>query len=186
MLSEAKPRRRSEKSRSAIYTATRELVLEHGANNFTIEAVADRAGVGRQTIYRWWCGRTALIADVLLADICDVTISVVDTGDLEADLIRWAHRLAQDLTTHKYFTSLRILTASAIEDTDTATKLRTVFSEPLREAVTRRMQIDDFDDAYTRAVADALVGGVVYSVLMEGPLYEPARALSLIRALFQA
>ncbi|WP_139809322.1 TetR/AcrR family transcriptional regulator, partial [Mycobacterium avium] len=50
----AAPRRRSEKSRTAIVTATRELLLERGFDGLTIEAVAARAGVGKQTIYRWW------------------------------------------------------------------------------------------------------------------------------------
>ena len=48
------PRRRSEKSRTAIVTATRELLLERGFDGLTIEAVAARAGGGKQTIYRWW------------------------------------------------------------------------------------------------------------------------------------
>jgi AcrR family transcriptional regulator len=46
------PRRRSEKSRTAIVTATRELLLERGFDGLTIEAVAARARVGKQTIYR--------------------------------------------------------------------------------------------------------------------------------------
>ncbi|WP_231111947.1 TetR/AcrR family transcriptional regulator, partial [Mycobacterium avium] len=41
----AAPRRRSEKSRTAIVTATRELLLERGFDGLTIEAVAARAGV---------------------------------------------------------------------------------------------------------------------------------------------
>lgn len=40
----AAPRRRSEKSRTAIVTATRELLLERGFDGLTIEAVAARAG----------------------------------------------------------------------------------------------------------------------------------------------
>src|SRR5215213_4705504 len=62
------PRRRSEKSRVAIITATRELLLERGFDGTSIEAVAARAGVGKQTIYRWWPSRPALVADVLLED----------------------------------------------------------------------------------------------------------------------
>ena len=51
------PRRRSEKSRVAIVRATRDLLLERGFDKLSIEAVAARAGVGKQTIYRWWPSR---------------------------------------------------------------------------------------------------------------------------------
>ncbi|PRC53382.1 TetR family transcriptional regulator, partial [Mycobacterium sp. ITM-2017-0098] len=46
----AAPRRRSEKSRMAIVGATRKLLMERGFDKLTIEAVAARAGVGKQTI----------------------------------------------------------------------------------------------------------------------------------------
>ncbi len=70
------PRRRSEKSRTAIVTATRELLLERGFDGLTIEAVAARAGVGKQTIYRWWPSRPALVADVMLEDADKILASV--------------------------------------------------------------------------------------------------------------
>ena len=53
MVTEVKPRRRSEKSRAAIFAATRELAVERGYDRFTIEAVAARAGVGKQTRPGW-------------------------------------------------------------------------------------------------------------------------------------
>jgi len=74
------PRRRSEKSRTAIVTATRELLLERGFDGLTIEAVAARAGVGKQTIYRWWPSRPALVADVMLEDADKLLSSVNSTA----------------------------------------------------------------------------------------------------------
>ena len=58
MMARAQPvRRRSEKSRMAIFKATREILLDRGFDGLTIEAVASRAGVGKNTIYRWWSSR---------------------------------------------------------------------------------------------------------------------------------
>ena len=45
------------------------------------------AGVGRQTIYRWWPTRSALVMDALV-EITDDSMKFIITGDLEADLRR--------------------------------------------------------------------------------------------------
>jgi AcrR family transcriptional regulator len=60
-------RRRSERSHAAIVTATQELLVERGYRQLTIEGVAARAGVGKQTIYRWWPSRAALVLEAYLA-----------------------------------------------------------------------------------------------------------------------
>ena len=109
------PRRRSEKSRMAIVTATRELLLERGFDGLTIEAVAARAGVGKQTIYRWWPSRPALVADVMLEDADKILASVDHTDDLAADLVAWVRRLAATLTTPRGSAMLRTLTVANME-----------------------------------------------------------------------
>jgi AcrR family transcriptional regulator len=60
-------RRRSERSHRAILDATQELLVERGYRELTIEGVAGRARVGKQTIYRWWPSRAALVLDAYLA-----------------------------------------------------------------------------------------------------------------------
>ncbi len=52
----------------------------------SIEGVAKAAGVGKQTIYRWWPSRGALLVDAMVAGRGRVEIGVVDTGDLGSDL----------------------------------------------------------------------------------------------------
>jgi len=60
-------RRRSERAHSAIVGATQELLVERGYRELTIEGVAGRAGVGKQTIYRWWPSKAALVLEAYLA-----------------------------------------------------------------------------------------------------------------------
>jgi len=60
-------RRRSQRSHDAIIRATQELLIEDGYQSLTIEGVAARAGVGKQTIYRWWPSRAALVLEAYLA-----------------------------------------------------------------------------------------------------------------------
>jgi AcrR family transcriptional regulator len=59
-------RRRSERSHEAILAATRQLLVERSYRDLTIEGIAGRAGVGKQTIYRWWPSKAALVLEAYL------------------------------------------------------------------------------------------------------------------------
>jgi AcrR family transcriptional regulator len=85
--------RRSDKSRRAIYAAALDLVGEVGYPRTTVEGIAARAGVGKQTIYRWWPSKAAVLLEAFL----DLSVQaaqeagqepyvIPDTGDLAADL----------------------------------------------------------------------------------------------------
>ncbi|MBB4855748.1 AcrR family transcriptional regulator [Mycobacteroides chelonae] len=89
-------RPRSEKSRLAILAATLELVEQKGLSALTIEAVAQRAGVGKATIYRWWPSRIALIVEAIEVF---PELQVPDTGSLETDLVVLASQLRELLVT---------------------------------------------------------------------------------------
>ncbi|MGH3109474.1 MAG: TetR/AcrR family transcriptional regulator [Gaiellaceae bacterium] len=60
-------RRRSERSHRAILEATQQLLVERGYPGVSIEGIAARAGVGKQTIYRWWPSKAALVLEAYLA-----------------------------------------------------------------------------------------------------------------------
>jgi AcrR family transcriptional regulator len=82
------PTRRNERSRRAILEAASELVADTGFVRLTVEAIAARAGVGKQTIYRWWPSKGAVVFDALLAEGlgAEGESRLPDTGDLRADL----------------------------------------------------------------------------------------------------
>ena len=67
MATGTRGRRRSERSHQAIVAATQQLLVERGYAGVTIEGIAARAGVGKQTIYRWWPSRAALVLEAYLA-----------------------------------------------------------------------------------------------------------------------
>ena len=77
--------RRSQRAHRAILEAAYELALDRGPAKVTIDAIAARAGVGKQTIYRWWPSKGALLLDVL-ADAVGAVSEMPDTGDVVADL----------------------------------------------------------------------------------------------------
>lgn len=180
------PRRRSKKSRTAIVSATRELLLERGFDGLTIEAVAARAGVGKQTIYRWWPSRPALVADVMLEDADRILASVDHTDDLAADLVEWVRKLAASLTTARGSAMLRTLTVAGMEHEDTADKLRAGFSAPLHDSVRARLVAHGIDGATAESAADAIVGGVIYPILSDAQRYSRRRAERTTRLIIDA
>ncbi len=76
-------RPRSEEAHQAILDATLELLSEVGFSALTVEGVAQRAGVGKATIYRRWPSKLPLVVEAFggLPRLEDA-----DTGDLAEDL----------------------------------------------------------------------------------------------------
>ncbi len=63
-----------------------------------MDGLAERAGVGKQTIYRWWRSRAEVAVDALLHRASD-RIPVPDRGTLRADLTAFPSRAARVLVT---------------------------------------------------------------------------------------
>ncbi|MER5362601.1 TetR/AcrR family transcriptional regulator [Streptomyces sp. NPDC002785] len=116
--------RRSERSRRAIYDAVLGLVGEVGYPRTTIEAIAARAGVGKQTIYRWWPSKAAVLLEAFVAlgdraaeenGAGDVR-GLPDTGDLAADLKVVLRATVDELTDPAFEAPTRALAAEGIVD----------------------------------------------------------------------
>ncbi|MFF9505584.1 TetR/AcrR family transcriptional regulator [Streptomyces sp. NPDC014724] len=116
--------RRSESSRRAIHDAALGLVGEVGYPRTTIEAIAARAGVGKQTIYRWWPSKAAVLLDafVALGDRAaersggGAAQGIPDTGDLAADLRAVLRATVDELTDPAFEAPTRALAAEGIVD----------------------------------------------------------------------
>jgi len=86
-------RRRSARAQQAILRAAVDLLSEHGYGRLTIEAIAARAGVGKQTIYRWWPSKGAVVLDAV-RDALAANALWVDSGDFGADVEAQIRRMA--------------------------------------------------------------------------------------------
>src|SRR5437764_15419711 len=80
-------RPRSEKAHKAILAAATELLLARGLSAVSMDAVAERAGVSKATIYRWWPTKETLALDALYTEWSAVRPSPRDTGSLRGDLL---------------------------------------------------------------------------------------------------
>ena len=91
---------RSEQARLAVLEAADNLLVERGFADVTIEGIAARAGVAKQTIYRWWTSKTAILFDALSTDAAEY-FTPADHADLGSDLRDQLRQLAAFLTTER-------------------------------------------------------------------------------------
>ncbi|MFD0686185.1 TetR/AcrR family transcriptional regulator [Actinomadura fibrosa] len=84
-MSPRRPERRSEEAANAVIKAAMDLCQEVGYRKLSIEGIAARAGVGKNTIYRWWPSKAAVLLDGLLST-WRLDASFPDTGDFLADI----------------------------------------------------------------------------------------------------
>ncbi|UDY37836.1 TetR/AcrR family transcriptional regulator [Dermatobacter hominis] len=77
---------RVERTRAVVMETTRALLNEVGLERTSIEAVADRSGVARSTIYRHWPSTVALVMAALEQAKVEAEAGLMSSGDDETDL----------------------------------------------------------------------------------------------------
>ena len=130
------PRRgrpRSEKARVAILEAAAELLLDRGLSAVSMDAVAERAGVSKATIYRWWPTKEMLALDALFNEWAAATPAVRDTGSLRGDLLSLLRPWARLAGSRPYGRVIAALVTEAQTDPDFGAAYRDRFVEPRRE-----------------------------------------------------
>jgi AcrR family transcriptional regulator len=170
------PNRRSERSRQAILTAAADLLGEVGYTKLAVEAIAARAGVGKQTIYRWWPDKGAVVLDAYLALVqAGEDLTFPDSGDLEADLRLVLRSTVESMADPAFEKRYRALLTAIQDDHKLAAALRDRLLTPWLDATKERLraaqragQIGDID----LDVAAELVYGPVYYrwLLRTGPV----------------
>jgi AcrR family transcriptional regulator len=168
--------RRGPRARDAILEAADDVLVEKGFAGTTIEGIAARAGVAKQTIYRWWSSKADLLLECLIDDARQ-DLPPFDTGssaeDLRRQLLRFAAFLEQPAGR-----VLRALIGEAQHDPTVAQQLRTRYLEPrrgpdrviLQRGIARGELVADLD---ADDALDALYGPVIYRVIVTGrPVHE--------------
>jgi AcrR family transcriptional regulator len=176
-------RRRNDAARDAILDAAFRLLSDPATDGLTIEAIAAEAGVGRQTIYRWWPSKGAVLADAL-ARHASVVVPERDTGTFAGDLAAFLTDSFAGLAEQGYAARLRQIVAAAQQDEHVA-RLLADFTAVRRAALRALLERGrDAGELAQDADLDMLVDmayGVLYYRLLVGhaPLDEKAaRALA--------
>ena len=124
-------RPRSEHARQAILHSTLKVLAENGFSEFTIEGVADRAAVGKATVYRWWPDKGALIADAFASSTTH-RLRFPDTGSVHKDLSRQMRQLIKVLCSREGRIVSAMLAAGQADPT-LLTAFRDRFMMPRRQ-----------------------------------------------------
>ncbi|MBF6173297.1 TetR/AcrR family transcriptional regulator [Nocardia blacklockiae] len=133
-------RRRNEQVHAAILAAALDLLATSDGSPITIDAIARAAGVGKQTIYRWWPSKGAVLLDALLAT-ADRVVPQPDTGTMRGDL-----------------RAVVTATFAGAQEPSTAAALRTLVRESARDTHLADL-LREFTAARRKAVRDILVRG---------------------------
>jgi AcrR family transcriptional regulator len=168
------PHRRDENARLAVLRAADDLLVERGWGRVSVEGIAARAGVAKQTIYRWWPSKVDILLDTLVED-AEAQLKIPQAGTAVDGMRTYLRRLARFLTKDSAGQVLLALVGEAQHDPRTARALLERYLGPQRErerALLRR-GVDTGElsaDLDVDGALDALIGPIVLRGLTGGPI----------------
>ncbi|MGW1029488.1 TetR/AcrR family transcriptional regulator [Streptomyces sp. NPDC002577] len=177
-------RRRNEAVRRAVLDAALRLLSESDGAPVTVETIAREAGVGKQTLYRWWPSKGAVLLDALI-DRADQDVPTPDTGTLRDDLRAIVTATFEGARSPQTASALRTLVREAARDQHLAELMRAFTAArraALREVLARGQERGELPaDADLDLMVDQVYGLYWYRFLLgHAPLdKEAAEGLAL-------
>ncbi|GAA1709647.1 TetR/AcrR family transcriptional regulator [Kribbella yunnanensis] len=154
-------RPRSERAREAVLHAVDDLLVEVGYAAVTMKGIAERAGVSRQTVYRWWSTKAEILFEASAAD-AEEELAVPPTGDTLGDLTTYLQALINFLANTHAGAAYRALIGEAQHDPEVAQLLagKDILGDSARTVLARATPDHDLDDASAR-----LIGPVFFAIM---------------------
>jgi AcrR family transcriptional regulator len=171
---QAAGRPRSEEAHQAILDATLALLAELGFSALTVEGVAQRAGVGKATIYRRWPSKLPLVVEAFgqLPALEDV-----DTGSLVGDLKLMLRSYLHLFRATPLAAVLPSLAGERAHDPELSKLLEPILRErrqPLRRALERALARGEVPpDLDLDLAADLVVGPIAVRLFFSGAKLKP-------------
>ena len=157
-------RPRSEAASRAILQSASDLMLESGLGAVSMDAVAERAGVSKATIYRWWPSKERLALDALFVTWTEPERALPDTGSLRGDLLALIRPWVGLLRDGAYGRVIAALVERVQADPEFADDYRARFVEPRR---------DQAREIFARAISRGEVAADANVELLLDLLYGP-------------
>jgi AcrR family transcriptional regulator len=116
-------RPRSEQARRAVLEAVDDLLVDVGYAAMTMKGIAERAGVGRQTVYRWWSTKAEILVEACATD-AEEELTTQARPDPVHELLSYLTALTAFLTTSPAGLAYRALVGEAQHDPAVADLVR--------------------------------------------------------------
>ncbi len=167
-------RPRSEASRVAILNVSLKLLERDGYKALTMEKIARAAGVGKQTIYRWWRSKAEVVLEAFTA-YAETEVPTPDTGAFRSDIERLIRNIVRGFGQVSAPT-VRALMAETLIDSEFrkafgeifVARRQTVLLAILHRAI-KRSEISEHTDV--RTAMDLVYGALWHRFLHEtGPM----------------
>ena len=131
-----------ERTRTKVHAAALSLAGERQVAAITMEGIAARAGVSKQTLYRSWSSTGEILFDALLARSLDQNgrVTVPNSGDLALDLSALATGMIDELVDPTQERLLRAVTAELQSDDALAAQYRDLLLAPQLAAIADRFR----------------------------------------------
>lgn len=181
-------RKRNEAAREAILDAAMRLLERPGGEPVTVDVLAAEAGVGKQTIYRWWKSKGEVFLEAMDRNARTV-VPEPDTGSLAEDLelfLGATFRGGDDPATTSV---LRALAIEAAGNSQVAEMLREFTGrrrdvlQAILERGRRRGELAA--DSDLELVVDEVFGLLWYRILLQHRGFGPTVAGTLTRTLIR-
>lgn len=180
-------RPRSEDARLAVLRAVDDMLVEEGYAAMTMKGIAERAKVGRQTVYRWWSSKAEILLEASAADAIR-ELTVAEEFHSESEIECFLAALSAFLTTSDAGLAYRALLGEAQHDRKVAELLRgtDVLGDAARVVIARARERGSLPSTVNAPSSPAsgdpadgvlvaeLVGPVVFRILSEGWVGGPA------------
>jgi AcrR family transcriptional regulator len=159
-----------------VLVAMRRALTAEGYDGTTIEGLAAEAEVSKQTIYRWWPTKAAILGEALLeGSLPSLAEPVPTTPDLAADLRAWFGAVSDGLGRPEGIALARGLIAVTATDPELGDALNERLAGPIVAWIVKRIELaraagEVRADVDAEALADQFVALASYQALRGRPL----------------
>jgi AcrR family transcriptional regulator len=164
-------RPRDEAVDRALIGAATDLLRERGYRALSMEGVAARAGVAKQSVYRRWPSKGALLVDIYMEGMGEESLPATSGHGVVADFRAYLRQTIERLKDAAWANTLRSLVAEAQNDPDLAALMVGRVVEPRREAgrhiVAQAIAAGELSaDFDVETVLDFVFGAIWYRLLL--------------------
>ena len=175
-------RPRDEQARRRILKAALDLMDEMAFAQVTAEAIADRAGTSKATVYRWWPNKAAVVIEAFREAVAP-ELPLRDTGSLRGDLTSQTQNFARVLA-GRGGRMLRSFVVAARSDPEVAAAFRSIWSDPRRAEAKEMLRLKQASgqlrpDVDLDLILDSLYGPLYYRYLVKNEVPSQKYAQSL-------